>query len=99
MEILFSVKTIYFILENKSNFNKIKIFFHFSKIKGFKDTLKAYNDFKNKQQKCMKQFFLYVKKVYIFRKLFNTLYNDAKTNVFKMFLNVINFVVLYYKGM
>ena len=31
----------------------------------FNDTLKAFNDFKNKQQKCMKQCILICKSIYI----------------------------------
>ena len=67
----------------------LRVCLNFEKPTGFiakpiilvEDTLKAFDDFKNKQQKCLKQCFLicksiYVLKAYIF--LFNTLYIEIK---------------------
>ena len=44
---------------------------------GQKDTLKAFDNFKNKQKQCVKYYFLICKSMYS-QRVFDTLYNEIK---------------------
>ena len=67
---------------------KIRIHFYYNN--HFKDTLEASDDFKNKQQKCMKQCFLICKSMYILKvySIHNTL--RGNTNIKKISFEQIN---------